>query len=463
LIAIEKNIQKLWEDEKIFEVDAPEDVTVPKFMGTFPYPYMNGKLHLGHSFSLSKLEFAVGYERLKGKKCLFPFGFHCTGMPIKACADKLANEIKEFGNPPAFPCDIAEKVEELKVSDMKKKGKIQAKSTGLKYQWKIMQSLGIPEDEIANFANPEYWLGYFPPLAKQDLKDFGLKVDWRRSFITTDVNPYYDAFVRWHFNSLKKKGKVQFGKRNTIYSELDGQPCMDHDRQSGEGVGPQEYTLIKIKVVSQFPEKLKALNDYNVYLAAATLRPETMYGQTNCWIGPDITYGAFIIDDKKTVYICTDRSAKNLAYQEFSRAFGKVEKILDLKGSDLIGLKLKAPLSKYDVVYALPMMTVSPTKGTGVVTSVPSDSPDDFAALKDLKEKAPLRAKYGITEDQVMPFEPVPIIDTPSFGQLSAPAICKKMNINSQNDRDLLTQAKEAIYKESFYDGKIIYGPHSGK
>ena len=23
------------------------------------------------------------YQRLKGKRCLFPFAFHCTGMPIK--------------------------------------------------------------------------------------------------------------------------------------------------------------------------------------------------------------------------------------------------------------------------------------------------------------------------------------------------------------------------------------------
>ncbi len=36
--------------------------------------------------------------------------------------------------------------------------------------------------------------------------------------------------------------------RNTIYSPLDGQPCADHDRATGEGVGPQDYTLIKLEV-----------------------------------------------------------------------------------------------------------------------------------------------------------------------------------------------------------------------
>lgn len=54
-----------------------------KFFGNFPYPYMNGLLHLGHAFSLSKLEFASAYHRLCGKQVLFPQGFHCTGMPIK--------------------------------------------------------------------------------------------------------------------------------------------------------------------------------------------------------------------------------------------------------------------------------------------------------------------------------------------------------------------------------------------
>lgn len=48
-----------------------------------------------------------------------------------------------------------------------------------------------------------------------------------------------------------------FGKRYTIFSPKDNQPCMDHDRSKGEGAGPQEYTLIKMKVTSVLPPKLE--------------------------------------------------------------------------------------------------------------------------------------------------------------------------------------------------------------
>ena len=39
-----------------------------------------------------------------------------------------------------------------------------------KYQWQIMRSLGLQDDEIKNFADVNYWLQYFPPKTEADLR-----------------------------------------------------------------------------------------------------------------------------------------------------------------------------------------------------------------------------------------------------------------------------------------------------
>ena len=64
---------------------------------------------------------------------------------------------------------------------------------------------------------------------------------------------------------------------------------------------------------------------------AATLRPETMYGQTNCWLHPDIDYIVFRLAIGE-VYVCTERAARNMAYQGFTEEFGKIDIQLKLKG-----------------------------------------------------------------------------------------------------------------------------------
>lgn len=88
LLEIQSSRQSEWQNLNIFQSNAPPPppTSIPnqdKFFGNFPFPYMNGLLHLGHAFSISKLEFKCAYERLQGKNVLFPQGFHCTGMPIK--------------------------------------------------------------------------------------------------------------------------------------------------------------------------------------------------------------------------------------------------------------------------------------------------------------------------------------------------------------------------------------------
>ena len=55
---------------------------------------------------------------------------------------------------------------------------------------------------------------------------------------------------------------------------------------------------------------------------------------------------------------------------------------MELTGQDLIGVPVRSPNATHDRVYVLPLLTILTNKGTGVVTSVPSDSPDDYMALQ---------------------------------------------------------------------------------
>lgn len=412
-------------------------------------------------------------------------------MPIKACADKLKREFEEFGFPPQFPLEdaldqikLADEKKEIEIKDKSKgkKSKAVAKSGGLKYQFQIMRALGLSEAEVKEFQHTDKWLSYFPPHCIEDLKLFGLAVDWRRSFLTTDVNPFFDSFVRWQFNKLKQLNAIKYGKRYSVFSPLDNQPCMDHDRSSGENVGPQEYSLIKLRLVElpsgskeaqETRERVLAsvpadLHDH-IYLVAATLKPETMYGQTNCWLKPDLEYIVYRVlnkaeEGKFEVFVSTRKSARNLAYQDFSEKTGHIDVLCSVQGKELLGSKLKAPLTTYEYVYALPMYTIKDDKGTGVVTSVPSDSPDDYAALNDLKNKIETIEKtYNITREMVLPFEPIPIIEVPGYGNVSAKKICEDLKIKSQNDRDKLALAKERIYLKGFYEGIMLVGDYQQK
>ena len=75
---IENKMQGIWYEnpEEYVYQNAPEEYhnqswkekNDSKYMVTFPYPYMNGYLHLGHAFSMSKAEFQIRYQRQRGKR-----------------------------------------------------------------------------------------------------------------------------------------------------------------------------------------------------------------------------------------------------------------------------------------------------------------------------------------------------------------------------------------------------------
>lgn len=90
----------------------------------------------------------------------------------------------------------------------------------------------------------------------------------------------------------------------------------------------------------------RAYSKKPVFLVAATLRPETMYGQTNCWIHPEIKYIAFETQ-KGEVFVSTARAARNMCFQGFTKEEGKYAVLVELLGQ----------VSNYDLMRKIFILT----------------------------------------------------------------------------------------------------------
>ncbi|MFA5896421.1 MAG: leucine--tRNA ligase [Thermoplasmata archaeon] len=402
--AIERKWQESWAQARLFEASAQPGK--PKWYSNVPYPYVNSYQHLGFLTAFLRAEFQSRYRRMAGYNVLHPQAFHCTGLPILGAAKRIAE--------------------------------------GEEVQMRILRQMGVPEREIPEFADPMHWIEVFPQATIGDLQSVGAAIDWRRSFITTNLNPPYDAFVKWQFRRLKDGGYVRIDKHPVIWCPRDQAPIGDHDRLEGEGETPSEFTLLK------FP-----LADGRI-LVAATIRPETVFGQTNVWVDPEATYVVARVDGER--WILNEPAATKLAEQ------GKAVSVESrMSGTELVGKEGIAPAINR-ALPVLPGAFIDQRRGTGIVTSVPSDAPDDYVALRDLQQDEAQLDRYGLDKERIRAISPVSIIKTPGWGPLPAKEIVERMGIQHQGEKDKLAQAKAEVYKSGFYQGVMSEncGPYAG-
>jgi leucyl-tRNA synthetase len=255
----------------------------PKKFITFPYAYMNGRLHLGHAFSIGNAEFQARFFKMEGYNVLFPFAYHGIGMPIKSSATKVERELNKMKSDKVEL--TIEYIESLPKSN----------------QIRILYDMFVPIEEIHLFTNPYHWILYFSKKAHEDVMAFHGCIDWSRSFFTTDMNPYYDSFVTWQFRHLIEKGLVYEGTRNVIYSIEDHQPCADHDRASGEGVKPIRVNtkLVGAMLVTLTHDSVTNKEDTKVSYVCGKI-PYVMFK---------------IVGDMREYYIVSKSAYDNIAHQ----------------------------------------------------------------------------------------------------------------------------------------------------
>ncbi len=383
---IEAKWQRIWEENGVFEADPDSR---KKFFITIPYPYLNGNLHAGHTRTFTIGDAIARYHRMLGENVLFPMAFHATGTPIVGLSELIANRDPMI--------------------------------------WEVYTKLhGIPENELERLTTPEAIVDYFKRQAKLAMKSIGYSIDWRREFTTTD--PAYKKFIEWQFGILREKGYVTKGSHPVRWCPNDQNPVEDHDILRGEEATILDFTLIKFRMDDKI-------------LPCATLRPETVFGVTNLWVNPSVVHYVIKVNDE--TWIVSPQAYYKLTFTDRS-----VEKIGEISGEELIGKKVKNPVTG-DEVLVLPATFVDPDNGSGIVMSVPAHAPFDYLALKDLYDVD--LSRYGITED-LRNIKFISLISVPGYGEFPAVDAVNELNVKDQNDPKA-EEATKLVYRREFHSG----------
>jgi leucyl-tRNA synthetase len=389
---IEEKWQKRWADAKIFQADP--DPKKPKCFITVAYPYPNSPQHIGHARTYTLADVHARYKRMRGYNALLPMAFHYTGTPVLAMSKRLADNDEDL------------------IDD-------------------FINVYKIPKEKLSEFAEPLAMARYFHQEIKGGMKEIGFSIDWRREFTTID--PQYNRFIEWQFQKLHQAGYIKRGSHPVGWCPKDGNPVGMHDTAGDVEPEIGEFTLIKFRQDSHiFP--------------AATLRPETVFGVTNIWINPKITYAKATVDDE--TWIISKESIEKL--QHLNR---KVTVQETFQGKKLVGEYVENPATKTKIPI-LPADFVDPKNATGVVMSVPGHAPYDYVALENIKKDTATLKEYGLTSEAVGSIAAISVIDVPAYSEIPAADVVKKMNIRDQTDSKLEDATKE-VYRHEFHNGKM--------
>jgi len=401
---IERKWQSKWLEAGLNR--AERDESKPKFMGIFAYPGVTGYLHVGHLRGYTYVDTIGRYKRMTGYNVMFPVGTHATGNGGISLAKKIAN-----GD---------EKTIDYLIRN------------------------GCPPEKVKELGEPMAVIEFFNDVYQNEYwKRFGFLADWRR--FTCTLYPDYGKFIQWQFRKLMENGLLIQKPYYASVCPNCGPVAVDAsetDISKGGKAETQEYTLLKFKHGDE-------------YLVAATLRPETVYGQVCFWVNPEVEYKK--IKKGGETWIVSPQAAEKLELQKDG-----VEEVGTVPGKDMIGWMAVAPMIHREIP-VFPATFCDPDVGTGLVTSVPSDAPDDWISLEVVKKDPRMKSEYGLSQELIDSVVPISIIQMKGYGDFPAKDMIDKMGITQPGDPKLV-DAKKQVYKDGYHMGRMkdICGEFAG-
>ena len=313
----EKEIEKFWEDNKIFEKSIDERKDCPTYMFYDGPPTANGKPHIGHVLTRVIKDMIPRYRTMKGYKVPRKAGWDTHGLPVEIEVEKELGldgkeQIEGYGIDP-FICKCKENV------------------------WKYK---GMWED----FS-----------------KTVGFWADMDDPYVT-----YYDDYIEsewWALKEIWNKKLLYKGFKVVPYCPRCGTPLSSHEVAQG-------YKDVKERsAIARFKKKGE-----DVYFLAWTTTPWTLPSNVALCVSPTDEYAKVKAGDGYTYIMAApllDTVLGETGYEVLEKYIGK-----DLEYQEYEPL-FNCVQPKKKAYYVVCDSYVSMDDGTGIVHIAPAFGEDD--------------------------------------------------------------------------------------
>ncbi len=325
----EKQINKFWEDNDIFEKSVKKNEGGEEFSFYDGPPTANGKPHIGHILTRVMKDIIPRYQTMKGKHVLRKAGWDTHGLPVELEVEKSLGingkqQIEKYGIEPF--------IKQCKQSVWKYKS-----------EWeKMSERVG-------------YW------------------VDMEHPYVTYDDN--YIESEWWALKEMHKKGLLYKGHKIVPYCPRCGTALSSHEVAQGYKTVKENSVVARFRVKNQESKE-------NLYILAWTTTPWTLPSNVALCVNPNEPYVKIQAGEEQ--YILAKALLGNF-FEEY--------KILEEKpGKEWEGLEYQPLFNETTEEIKRISPSASPAKahyvvcdnyvtmgdGTGVVHIAPAFGEDDY-------------------------------------------------------------------------------------
>ncbi|MBN1450009.1 MAG: valine--tRNA ligase [Anaerolineales bacterium] len=239
--ATESRIYAMWEAGGYFrpwnDPNKPDfDPTVEPFVISIPPPNVTGELHLGHAMFVSMEDLMIRYHRMKGYSTLWVPGSDHAGIATQLQVEKM-----------------------------------------LRTEGTSREEIGRKEFERRTWE----WKHKYGGMIQNQIRRLGASCDWDRERFTLDEG--LSRAVREAFVQLYEKGLIYRGPRLINWSPGLKTAVSDLEVEYSE----EEATLYYFKYMLKPSEGSEPSDRSGEYIPVATIRPETILGDTAVAVHPE--------------------------------------------------------------------------------------------------------------------------------------------------------------------------------